>query len=281
MFIFVVFLLPGCKPIKTVAKEFMKTTITYFSETKENPKEQDESVQSNPKEQDESIQSDSKEQDESVQSDPKEQGEKWIKFSLEYPDCFPLNNEQRKEFENLCYCLFYNDSNNLNEVIKSDINIWMNSCKKNVKLDEAITSSGRSTEYYSNIEKNFTNEDGVLLSSDLLDQVIKGRMELYGLYPNWTLAWLLANHMQTYALNYLYQTSSADSILYFYLESIKYTQESLDFDMDVEKKYEQIRYLHSRYKDIAECRVLDENIRTKASEIDASMQEVLDELCIP
>lgn len=38
------------------------------------------------------------------------------------------------------------------------------------------------------------------------------------LYPNGTLAWLIANHYQTYALNYLKQTDDEKSILFLFMK---------------------------------------------------------------
>lgn len=70
------------------------------------------------------------------------------------------------------------------------------------------------------------------------------------------------------------------SILYFYMESIKYTQKSLEFDSDIEIKYERIKYLQSRYKDIAECESIDADIRLKASKVYMSIQDALNELQI-
>lgn len=84
--------------------------------------------------------------------------------------------------------------------------------------------------------------------------------------------------MQTYALNYLYQSESGMSILYFYMESILYTQESLKFEMDEESKYERIQYIQSRYKDIAECEIIDQNTSMLSSKIYMSIQEALNEL---
>ena len=213
------------------------------------------------------------------QSSLDESQEKWTKFSLEYPDGYSqINNE---EFEDQKKRLLYEGEDNLNEKIESNIIIWMNGRKTNTPLDTAVTLSGKNTEYYSNIEKSFTNENGRLLSSDLLDEVISGRKELYESHPNGALAWFLANHMQTYALNYLYLTKDNEkSVLYFYLESIEYTQESLEFDMDDKSKHKRIKYLQSRYKDIAECEIINEDIQLKASKIYIAIQEVLDELHI-
>lgn len=98
---------------------------------------------------------------------------------------------------------------------------------------------------------------------------------------NGTLAWNLANNNQTYALNYLVQTNDKKSILYFYMKSIEYTQKSLVFQMDDETKYKRIRYICARYKDIAECRKIDETIRVRAYEIYIAIQEALEELDIP
>lgn len=200
----------------------------------------------------------------------------WVRFKLEYPDGYPDINDEK--YETLYNSIFYIDKDSLNEIIKSEITIWLHSCTDNISLDNAVTPSGKSTEYYSNIEANFINETEVLMSSDLLDEVISGRKELLELYPNGILAWLLANHMQTYALNYLYQTNHSKSILYFYMESIYYTQKSLEFEMDNQNKFRRINYLQSRYKDIAECENIDTDTRLAASKIYIAIQEALNEL---
>ena len=260
------FVMIGCEPINTLAKELMNVVIAPFVASSEPEGKNDPYASSEPE----------GKNDPYASSEP----EIWIRFALEYPDGYPLNNKEKEEFEILYNCLFYNDEDNLNEVIKSKVKIWINSCKYNVSLNEAITSSKKSTEYYSNIEESFTNENGTLLSSNLLDEVISGRKELFELYPNGSLAWLLANHMQTYALNYLNQTNDEKSILYFYLESIKYAQESLEFDTDIGSKYDQIKYIQFRYKDIAECKFIDKDIQDRAKDIYEQIQTVLDELQI-
>lgn len=239
--------------INTFAKETIDVAIAYFNKEEDNFEE--------------------------IKQPKVNSKEEQIKFTIEYPEGHPLI--RNEELEELYNCLFYTNENDLNEIIKSKIKIWLNSCKINISLDKAVTSSGKSTEYYSNIEEGFSNENGARLSSDLLDEVISGRKELFDSYPNGTLSWLLANHMQTYDLNYENQTGAKESILYFYMKSIEYTQKSLEFEMDKETKYVRIRYLHSRYKDIAECVNIDKDIRLHAYEIYISIQEALEELGTP
>lgn len=202
----------------------------------------------------------------------------WVRFRLEYPNGYP--GIQDDDFNELYDLVFYTNMDNLDEKIMSDIIIWENSCTVNTPLDTATTSSGKSTKYYVNIEESFSNTNNTLLSSDLLDEVINGREELFELYPNGSLAWILANHKQTYALNYLEQTNDEKSILYFYMSSIRDTQKSLEFEMSKETKAERINYLQSRYKDIAECKTINGDTRLKAYEIYTSMQDALNELQI-
>lgn len=49
------------------------------------------------------------------------------------------------------------------------------------------------------------------------------------------------------------ELNSSKSILYFYTQSMYYFYKSLEFDMDDEEKERLIKYISSRYKDIAEC----------------------------
>lgn len=203
----------------------------------------------------------------------------WVRFILEYPNGYP--NIEDDKFEELQNLLFYLNEDNLDEKMIRAISVWINSSKIDTSLANAVTSSGRSTQYYSDIEAEFSNESGETLSSKLWDELITGRTELLKLYPNGTLAWNLANNHQTYALNYSDQTSDGKSILYFYMKSIEYTQKSLEFEMDKETKYERIRYLRARYKDIAECESIKEKPRLKAYKIYIAIQNALEELGIP
>lgn len=202
----------------------------------------------------------------------------WICFALEFPSGYPYIDDE--EYEKNLVLWFYFDEYNLDDIIKSNIQIWLNGRTPNSSLDTAVTSSGNSTDYYTKIEESFSNKEGKTQSSKLLDELIVGRKELLELYPNGTLAWNLANHMQTYALNYSDQTNDEKSILYFYMKSIQYTQKSLEFEMDDKCRYERIRYLQSRYKDIAECESIDKDIRFEASKVYMAIQEELNELGI-
>ena len=57
-------------------------------------------------------------------------------------------------------------------------------------------------------------------------------------------------------------------------------QESLEFDTDIGSKYDQIKYIQFRYKDIAECKFIDKDIQDRAKDIYEQIQTVLDELQI-
>lgn len=200
-----------------------------------------------------------------------------IALSLEYLSGYPIDEE---EFNSLYNLTFYANVDNLDEVIKDNISTWIESNKVNTPLDTAITSSGHNTEYYVEKEKDLYNNSLEYVSSDLLDEIIDGREELMKMYPNGTLAWILANHKQKYALSYEEQTDNEKSILYFYMASIRDTQKSLEFAMDSKAKMKRIKYLQARYKDIAECSHINESICLRASIIYMSIQEALDELQI-
>lgn len=201
--------------------------------------------------------------------------DKWVRFILMYPNGYIFNEDEYKELYGL---LFYIDIENLDEVVKNYTNIWLLSNKTNSPLNNAFTKQGMNTEYYVNLEKEFSYENTNNLTSEKWDELIEGRKELYELYPNGTLARLLANHYQAYALNYLEQTNDGKSILYFYLKSIQYTQKSLEFSMNNKTKLGRIRYLQARYKDIADCEYIDANICLRASKIYMAIQEALNEL---
>lgn len=66
-------------------------------------------------------------------------------------------------------------------------------------------------------------------------------------------------------MNYYEKTKNADSVLYFYMKSISCAQKSLNFNMDDKDKI--INYIKFRFKDIGDCKILDENIRLRAYEI--------------
>lgn len=171
------------------------------------------------------------------------------------------------------------DEEDIDQKLTSNISIWINSCTVNTPLDNAVTTSGNKLKHYLDIEDSFSNEDGLLLSSDLLDEVIWGKEDIMSLYPNGALAWSLANHKQTYALNYQNQKNLDErSILYFYMSSIKETERSLAFEMDIKTKIKRIRYLQGRYKDIADCKVIDDAIRFRALEIYIAIDNVLEDL---
>lgn len=213
--------------------------------------------------------------DENPESNNEREAAGWIKFKLEHPESYHKINTA--EYGMLYEKLFYVNEDDLEEAVIIDITIGKNGCKVNMPLDNIATSQGRNTEYYTKIEIRFLKEEGNLLSSDLLDEVIEGREELYALSPNNKLVWLLANHYQTYALNYWDQSNDWESVLYLYMKSINEVWESLEFEMDETEKYERLKYIQARYKDIAECKILDEAVRLKASEIYLAMETRLNE----
>lgn len=79
-----------------------------------------------------------------------------------------------------------------------------------------------------------------------------------------------------YAINYLEQTTEVDSILYYYMQSIYYAKESLEFDMDADDKEKRIKYIQSRYADIANCPMLDNETRFRLYEIYQAIDNVLE-----
>lgn len=200
----------------------------------------------------------------------------WI--NLEYPEGYPgINDDIITEY---CNLIFYPNDDNINELMLGIITTWINNCQTNSLLENAFTDSGKSPQYYSNKESEYINTKDEIFSSNLLDEVIEGRVELFESYPNGTLAWLLANSYQIYAFNYLKRTNEANSILYLYMKSIYYSQKSLEFEMDIEGKNKIIKYIQMRYKDIADCEILDNEIRVRAYEIYDAIDNALNILNI-
>ena len=204
--------------------------------------------------------------------------EEWTRFKLEHPEGYPgINDDIITEY---CNLMFYPNDDNINELILDIITTWINNCQTNSLLENAFTDSGKSPQYYSNKESEYINTKDEIFSSNLLDEVIEGRVELFESYPNGTLAWLLANSYQIYAFNYLKQTNEVNSILYLYMKSIYYSQKSLEFEMDIEGKNKIIKYIQMRYKDIADCEILDNEIRVRAYEIYDAIDNALNILNI-
>ena len=196
----------------------------------------------------------------------------WVRFILMYPDGYIYDEEEYNELYNL---EFYNNMEDIDDAIKDNIYGWLNGCAKNIPLNNAVTKSGKNTEFYTNIENIFSYENEENLTSELWDDLIEGRKELFESYQNGLLAWLLANNYQTYALNYLHQTENGNSILYFYMKSIRYAQKSLEFEGSIEDKMKIVEYIKARYKDLGDCEILDINIRLKAYRIESSMNDAI------
>lgn len=177
--------------------------------------------------------------------------------------------------ENSYNSIFYTDvdENDLEEVIKNEIDTLRNRCKENIPLDQKASSDAY---FYSKSEADLFNKNFEFLPSDLLDQIIKGREDLYKSYPSGTIAWLLANSYQTYAYNLLKQKNEDDMILYYYMQSIYYAKMSLEFDMDAEDKEKRIKYIQRRYEDIAYCINLDEKTRLRVYKVSKAIDNVLD-----
>ena len=198
-----------------------------------------------------------------------------VKLKLEFPDGHPEANDN--EIDQLYNLLFYPNEEDLYETISSDIFVWINSCEPNIPLNNAVTSSGKTPDFYSKAESDLLN--GITVSSHLLEEIINGRKELLELFGNGKVSWLLSNNYQMYALNYLNQTKEANSIVYFYMKSIYYAKESLRFNKfdDNIDKYEIINYIKCRYKDIGDCDIIDDKIGRRAYVIYDSLNHALDQ----
>ena len=192
----------------------------------------------------------------------------YIEFKLEYPESYPQI--EGEEFDNLCQLILYEGETNLNEKVKGRIAIWKNGYKENIPLEQDDT-------YLLEIESEFSSKNDKKLSSSLLDEVIEGKQASMDLYPNESLAWSLAKLYRIYALNYEYQSNDIKSILYLHMKSISYVQKSLDFEMNDEDRKERIDFIQLEYRNITDCKLLDNETRMIAYDIITAIDEVQNE----
>lgn len=191
------------------------------------------------------------------------------------PEIYSTNIFNDDELDQLFNLLFYINEDDLNEKIENNIKIWLSNCLQNTSLNGAVTEAGKSAAYYSEKECVLFKEGYSLLESELLDEIINGRLELIEKYPNGTLAWLLANNYLMYALDYIRETENEEYILFFCMKSIEYAQKSLEFDMDYSSKIIRIKFIQTRYKDIANCNAIHKDIRKKANNIYMLIENLL------
>lgn len=97
-----------------------------------------------------------------------------------------------------------------------------------------------------------------LPSSDDLDQIIEGRERLWRPQEenmefdgNWCIR--LANNMQLYAEEYMLQGGRPETVVYFEVQAIKWTERGLAYeDLPVDNYDKYYKYIKARYKDISD-----------------------------
>lgn len=105
-----------------------------------------------------------------------------------------------------------------------------------------------------------------LMHSSYLDDIISDRLEIWDAgKQNSTMASLLANNYQDYALEYQNQGGDGYTILSYYMESIIWSERALSYE-DADKK-EIFKYIKGRYWDIVTCFDIPEKYRNEAEAI--------------
>lgn len=124
-------------------------------------------------------------------------------------------------------------------------------------------------------ENNYIRWKEELRHSSELDEIIAIRLALWDSdRRNSYIAFMLANNYQAYALEYRSQRESSNTTLYYYVESILWSEKALAFEWaDKEKIF---TYIKGRYKDIADFQDVPDSIRLVAQAIYDGMVEYSD-----
>lgn len=142
------------------------------------------------------------------------------------------------------------------------------------KLETDFDNSRKLAKQYA-AENNPTKWKEALRHSTDLDEIIDNRLELWKSNKrNGTLASLIANNYQDYALEYQNQKKSGYTILSYYIKTIIWAESELCYE-DTNKK-ETFEYLKARYWDIATCQAIPEQYRDNAEAIYLEMGDYED-----
>lgn len=149
--------------------------------------------------------------------------------------------------------------------------------------NSAAAASEKETIFYNSIknvksyaaENNYIRWKEELRHSSELDEIITIRLALWDSdRRNSYIAFMLANNYQAYALEYRSQSESSNTTLYYYVESILWSEKALAFEWaDKEKIF---TYIKGRYKDIADFQDVPDSIRLIAQAIYDGMGEYSD-----
>ncbi len=117
-------------------------------------------------------------------------------------------------------------------------------------------------------------------NSETLDKAIDIRLQTWNMgYRSRTLASLLANNYQTYALEYIDANGSYETIKYYYYLSIKWSWEYTSFDSTYEDdRVEIIRYIAMRYHDIASVAPTGSREQKRAELICNTLRDIAHEI---
>lgn len=137
------------------------------------------------------------------------------------------------------------------------------------KLETAFDDSRKMVKYYA-AENNYAKWREMLRHSTDLDEIIEKRLRLWKSQKrNGTIALLLANNYQDYALEYQNQNKSGYTILSYYMETIIWSE--LELGYEGTDKEEVFKYIKARYWDIATCQAISEEYRNNAEAIYRAM----------
>lgn len=160
--------------------------------------------------------------------------------------------------------------NLLDKNLKDTYNGCLSSAEERL-ADEASTQetdfdNSRTMVRHYAAENNYAKWREKLRHSTDLDEIIEKRLRLWKSQKrNGTIASLLANNYQDYALEYQNQNKSGYTILSYYMEAIIWSE--LELSYEGTDKEEVFKYLKARYWDIATCQAILEEYRNNAEAI--------------
>lgn len=124
-------------------------------------------------------------------------------------------------------------------------------------------------------ENNYAKWREKLKHSTDLDEIIEKRLRLWKSQKrNGTMASLLANNYQDYALEYQNQNKNGYTILSYYMETIIWSE--LELSYEGTDKEDVFKYLKARYWDIVTCQAIPEEYRNNAEAIYREMGQYED-----
>lgn len=160
--------------------------------------------------------------------------------------------------------------NLLNKNLKDTYNGCLSSAEERLADDAAkqetnFDNSREMVKHYA-AESNYAKWREKLRHSTDLDDIIEKRLRLWKSQKrNGTLASLLANNYQDYALEYQNQYKSGYTILSYYMETIIWSE--LELSYEGTDKEEVFNYIKARYWDIVTCQAIPEEYRNNAEAI--------------